>query len=143
MTDSIRYDKTLSGSGKNVDRDIRIGQEAYTKSHGWLGQVIFHETIHSDHFAFYKESGVNLTNAKQNPVNSEALRLLYALDEVECWYYSWLNRVAFSLSADEIKSIRRDYRLHMVDLDDPTIRKLALDHQYHDARANLVSRLKP
>ena len=140
-TKSLLYDKNFAKEGQNRDGYIRIGPKAYSRSTSWLANIIFHETAHSDQFAFYSSMGIDLTALKANQNNSEPLRLLYTLDEVECWFISWTNRVSLGMSPQEITDIEREYQLFSLDLDDPAISQLASKQRFSEARMILISRL--
>lgn len=140
-TKSLLYDKNFAETGQNKDGYIRIGPKAYSRSTSWLAHIIFHETVHSDQFAFYSSIGIDLTALKANQNNSEPLRLLYALDEVECWFVSWSNRVSLGMSPQEITDIKSEYRRFSMDLDDAAISQLANTKHFSEARKMLISRL--
>jgi hypothetical protein len=141
-TKSMFYDKSLTKEGQNRNGHIRIGPKAYSRSTSWLAHIIFHETVHSDQFSFYSSVGIDLTALEANENNSELLRLLYALDEVESWFILWTNRLNLGMSTQEIADIEREYHLFSIDLDDTSIRRLADEKRFLEARMMLISRLR-
>jgi len=137
-TSSLRYDPTLTTrDGKNVNGDIRIGPGAFSQDSHWLANVVFHEVVHSDQFAYYADHGVQFGN---RATKSEAERIMVALDECEGFYWPWRNSGALGLSADQQASLRREVGLWLIEIDDAPTVALARKGDFEQARLALIKR---
>ena len=137
-TNSLNYDATLTTKeGRNVNGDIRIGPRAFSKDSSWLANVVFHEVIHSDQFAYYAANGVTFG---QRAAKSEAERIMVMLDECEGFYWPWQNSSALGLSADQQAELRREVQLYLIDIGDAPTAELARKGQFEQARSALIKR---
>jgi hypothetical protein len=137
-TKSLRYDATLtSRDGKNVNGDIRIGPGAFAQDYHWLANVVFHEVVHSDQFAFYAQNGVEFANEE---AKSETERVMVALDECEGFYWPWYCSRALALSADQQSSLRREVQLWLIEVDEKATVELARKGHFEEARLALIKR---
>ena len=137
-TKSLRYDATLtSRDGKNVTGDIRIGPGAFKDDYRWLANVVFHEVVHSDQFAFYTRHGVQFAN---QAASTETERVIVALDECEGFYWPWHCSRALELSADQQSALRREVQLWLIEIDDKATVELARKGQFEQARLALIKR---
>jgi hypothetical protein len=140
-TKTLRYDPALlTKDGENKLGNIRIGPKAFAQDHSWLANIIFHESIHSDQFAFYAKHSIDLNNY---PKDSEPVRVLIALDELEAFYWSWRNATILNVSKSQMAEMEREVRLWQINVDDAETLKLARALKYNDARLALFKRLKP
>lgn len=138
-TKSMRYDQTLAKDGTNLDGDIRIGPGAFKQDYHWLAAVVFHETVHSEQFAFYAQNGV--TFAAGQPPRSEPERIMIALDECEGFYWPWRNAKTLDLSQDQQNSLRREVQLWLIEIGDQTTADFVNKGQFDDARLALIKRM--
>lgn len=142
-TKSLQYDPALSEvEGKNHDRNIRIGPLAFAQDQGFLAQVIFHEIVHSDQYYFYSRHAVTSTTSINNPKNAQIKRLLLALDEFECWFWSLRNAHALGLNAEQTKELKRELRLWQVEIDEPQTAARAKQGDFDKARLFLIAQVR-
>jgi hypothetical protein len=137
----LAYDPNFDDRGITEDTKVRIGPKAFTGSAGWLACIVFHELLHCSQFRYYARHGLSLTLAKTEPKNTEPLRLLYAVDELECWKISELSLPVLALG-DKHK-IEFDHLLGLseIEVDEAPIKALVEQSQFARARRTLMSRL--
>ena len=128
-------------SSVTEEAKVRIGSTAFQGSVGWLACIVFHELLHCSQFGFYARHGVSLLNAKAEPRNAEPLRLLYALDELECWRISALSLTALGLNAAEAALFAQSMKDWEFELDEPALLALANGGDFTRARRALIARL--
>lgn len=136
-TKSLNFDPTLtSRDGRNVKGDIRIGPGAFNQDFHWLANVVFHEVVHSDQFAFYDAQGVQFGSQAAK----EEERILVALDECEGFYWPWRNSNALGLDADQQSALRREVQLWLIEIGDAPTAELARKGQFEQARLAMIKR---
>lgn len=138
-TKSLRYDPTFTRrDGVNTLGDIRIGPSAFRQDRAWLANVVFHESIHSDQFAFYDRQGMVFSNYKPD---DEPVRVMIALDEFEGFYWSWRNAAPLGLSDGQTAELFRELQLWKIEIDHPKTVEFALRGQFDQARLALIAQL--
>jgi hypothetical protein len=138
---ALTYDAAFKKDGVTEEAKVRIGSTAFQGSVGWLACIVFHELLHCSQFGFYARHGVSLLNAKAEPRNAEPLRLLYALDELECWRISALSLTALGLNAAEAALFAQSMKDWEFELDEPPLLALANGGEFTRARRALIARL--
>jgi len=137
-TNTLCYDPTLTTvPGRNRKGDIRIGPGAFNEDTSWLANVVFHEVIHSDQFAYYAANGVQFDSSA---AKSETERIMVALDECEGFFWPCRNSNALGLSAEQRASLAREVQFYLIDIDDAPLVALARKGQFEQARLALIKR---
>lgn len=137
-TASLVYDPALDQPGKNVAAQIRIGPSAFSQDEPWLSGIVYHELIHTPQYFHYAGQGVT----QIDPKRSESERLMFALDELEAYWWTYQRRVELGLSPAQHGEIRRRAMRALIDVDEATAKALAEKQRFDDARNELIAQFK-
>jgi hypothetical protein len=137
-TVSLVYDPALDQPGQNVAAQIRIGPSAFSQDEPWLSGIVYHELIHTPQYFHYASQSVT----QIDPKRSETERLMFAVDELEAYWWTYQRRAEIGLSGTQHAEIRRRAARALIDVDESTVKALAENQRFEAARDELIKQFK-